>query len=48
MDEKQKQEMKEKAKVVAAETAQKAKDAGKAAAAKADELYNKLPLDQIN
>ena len=48
MDEKQKQEMKEKANAIAAETAQKAKDAGKAAAAKADELYNKLPLDKIN
>lgn len=48
MDEKQKQKMKEKAKNIAAETAQKAKEAGKAAAAKADELYNKLPLDKIN
>ncbi|MBO4631272.1 MAG: hypothetical protein J5858_05050 [Lentisphaeria bacterium] len=48
MDEKQKQEMKEKAKAVAMETAQKTKEVGKAAAAKADELYNKLPLDKIN
>lgn len=48
MDEKQKQEMKEKAMAVAKETTQKAKKLGKTAAAKADELYNKLPLDKIN
>jgi len=48
MDEKEKQEMKEKAKVIAAETTELAKEAGKAAASKADELYNKLPLDKIN
>ena len=45
---KKKDDVKEKAKAVAEEAAQKAKEAGKAAAAKADELYNKLPLDKIN
>ena len=48
MDEKQKAEMTEKAMNVAEEAAQKAKAAGLAAANKADEFYNKLPLDKIN
>ena len=48
MPEEKNDDVKEKAKVIAEETAQKAKEAGKAAAAKADELYNKLPLDKIN
>ena len=48
MDEKKKEEMKEKAKIMAEEAARKAKAAGAAVAEKADELYNKLPLDKIN
>ena len=44
MDEQQKEKMKN----AAEEAAQKAKAAGLAAAEKADELYNKLPLDKVN